>query len=270
LGSRGGKEASVLTGEGAKKRLLLSREVRETLLKDFANIKNRTSPIAREWETWLKGKEPNLAVTFDSACAVEDRTIHLITPIHPLAVQAARSVGGAKDAAPVVGIRVATEVVAPGDYPFAIYKWLFHGIREDVEFRPVTTKPALTSEFLRLLPGAEGFEVAPDVITEEIRNELESRHYEAWSDARAGHIEKIQRVAEFRRSSLETSHKARMALLDAQLAEARNDKIRTMKSRQKENAQADFDRHIREIEEGKQKADITTQPVGWGLLRIII
>lgn len=59
-----------------------------------------------------------------------------------------------------------------------------------------------------------------------------------------------------------------MAVLDAQLAEARNDKIRTMKSRQKENAQADFDRHIREIEEATQKADITTRPVGWGMLRV--
>lgn len=268
LRGRAGKEESPLTGDGPKKRLRLAREARETLLKDFATIENRTSPIAREWETWLKGNEPNLAVTFDSALSVEDRTICLITPIHPLAVQAARAVGGAGDGAPVVGIHVATNAVSPGDYPFAIYQWQYHGIRDDVEFRPVATDPALTGEFLQLLANAEGFEVAPDRITEETRNALESRHYEAWSDARAGHIENTERVAEFRRSSLDTSHKARMAVLDAQLAEARNDKIRTMKSRQKENAQADFDRHIREIEEATQKADITTRPVGWGMLRV--
>ncbi|HNR30495.1 MAG TPA: SNF2-related protein [Candidatus Hydrogenedentes bacterium] len=268
LRGRAGKEESPLSGDGPKKRLRLAREVREALLKDFAAIENRTSPIAREWETWLKGNEPNLAVTFDSACAVEDRTICLITPIHPLAVQAARTVGGAGDGVPVVGIRVSTDAVSPGDYPFAVYQWQYHGIRDDVEFRPVTTNPALTGEFLRLLADAEGFEVASDRITEETRNALESRHYEAWSDARAGHIENTQRVAEFRRSSLDTSHKARMAVLDSQLAEARNDKIRTMKSRQKENAQADFDRHISEIEEATQKADITTRPVGWGMLRV--
>jgi len=187
-----------------------------------------------------------------------------------LAVQAARAVGGASDGTPIIGIRVATDAVPPGDYPFAIYQWQYHGIRDDVEFRPVTTNPAITDEFLRLLADSEGFEVAPDTLTEEIRNALESRHYEAWSDARAGHIENTQRVAEFRRSSLETSHKARMAVLNAQLAEARNEKIRTMKSRQKENAQADFDRHINEIEEATQKADITTHPVGWGMLRIEI
>ena len=268
LRDRAGKEESLLTGDGPKKRLRLAREVREALLKDFAAIENRTSPIAREWETWLKGNEPNLAVTFESACAVEDRTICLIAPIHPLAVQAARAVGGAGDGAPVVGICVATDAVSPGDYPFAIYQWQYHGIRDDVEFQPVTTEPVLTREFLRLLPEAREFVVAPDTITEETRNALESRHYEAWSDARAGHIENTQRVAEFRRSSLETSHKARMALINAQLAEAQNDKIRTMKSRQRENAQADFERRMREIEEASGKADITTQPVGWGILRV--
>lgn len=269
LRARAGKEESPLTGDGAKKRLLLARDARESLLKDFVSIENRTSPIAREWENWLKGNDPNLAVTFDSACAVEDRTICLITPIHPLAVQAARAIGGASEGTPIVGIRVKTDAVAPGDYPFAIYQWQYHGIRNDVEFRPVTTEPALTSAFLRLMADAEGFAVAPDAITEEVRKTLENHHYAAWSDARAGHIENTQRIAEFRRSSLETSHSARMALLDAQLADADNDKIRTMKARQKENAQADFDRHVREIEEASQKVDITTQSVGWGILRVM-
>ena len=268
LRDRAGKEESPLSGDGPKKRLRLAREAREALLRDFAAIENRTSPIAREWETWLKGNDPNLAVTFDAACAVEDRTICLITPVHPLAIQAARAVGGASVGAPVVGIRVSSNVVAPGDYTFAIYQWQYHGIRDDVEFHPVTTEPTLTSEFLRLLPDAEGFDVSPGVITEEIRDALEIRHYEMWSDARAGHVENTQRIAEFRRSSLKTSHRARMAILDVQLSDARNDRIRIMKSRQKENAQADFDRHIREIEEATQKADIMTQPVGWGMLRV--
>lgn len=59
-----------------------------------------------------------------------------------------------------------------------------------------------------------------------------------------------------------------MTLLDAQLADAQNDRIRTMRSRQKANAQADFDRHIREISEATRRADITTQPVGWGILQV--
>jgi hypothetical protein len=185
-----------------------------------------------------------------------------------LAVQAARAIGAASGGAPVVGIRVKTDTIAPGEYPFAIYQWQYHGIRNDVEFRPVTTEPALSHTFLSLLADAEGFEVATGAITGETRQLLESAHYEAWSDARAGHIEGTQRLAEFRRSSLETSHKARMALLDAQLTEAQNPKIRTMRSRQKENAQADFDRHLREIEEAACKADITIQPFGWGILQV--
>src|SRR5690606_27150502 len=73
LRERAGKEESALTGDGAKKRLRLAREAREALLKDFASIENKTSPIAREWETWLRGNDPNLSITFNSSYAVEDR-----------------------------------------------------------------------------------------------------------------------------------------------------------------------------------------------------
>jgi len=269
LQDRAGKEESPLTGDGPKKRLRLAREARETLLKDFKELENRTSPIAREWEIWLKGNEPNLAMTFDSDYAIKDRTICLVTPIHPLAIQAARTVGDACAGTPVVGIRVAFDEVPPEDYPFAIYRWQYHGIREDVEFRPVTTEPALTGAFLQMLPKAEQFECSSDVIVRETRDALENRHYEVWSDARAGHIEYTQRVADFRRSSLETSHRARMTLLDAQLTDARNDKIRTMKVAQGRNAEADYERRIREIDESSAKADITTGIVGWGIVQVV-
>jgi len=269
LRDRAEKEESPLSGDGPKKRLRLALEAREALLKDFAGIQNKTSPVARDWERWLKGNDPNLAVTFDSDYAVADRTICLITPIHPLAVQAARAIGGASDGAPVVGIRVRTNSAAPGEYPFAIYQWQYHGIRKDVEFRPVTTEPALTGAFLRLMADAEEFEITSSVITEEARKALENRHYEAWSDARAENIENTKRVAEFRRSSLETSHRARMALLDTQLAEARNDKIRTMRTAQRKNAEADYNRRVCEIEEASAKVDITTAIVGWGILQVV-
>lgn len=268
LSARAGKAESPLLGDGPKKRVLLAREARDRLLIDFASVENKSSPIARDWETWLKGNDPNLTVTFDSSCAVEDRKICLITPIHPLAVQAARTLGATSNEALLVGMRVATDVVPPGDYPFAIYQWQYHGIRNDVEFRPVTNEPSLTEAFLRLLPHARGIEVSPDVITEEMRATLEDRHYEAWSDARAGHIENTERIAEFRRSSLQTSHKARMALLDAQLGTAANDRIRTMKVSQKTNAEADYERHLEKIAEAATKADIIMEPVGWGILRI--
>ena len=268
LRTRAGKEDSPLIGEGPKKLIRLSRAARDTVLKDFAALQNKGTTVAREWEVWLKGNDPHLTVTFDSAYAVQDRTANLITPVHPLALQAARAVGSSAQAVPIAGILVTTGVIPAGDYPFAIYQWQYHGIRNDVEFKPVTSEAALTTEFFKLMPVAAGFDIAPAAVTDDMRTALEGQHYQLWSDARAQHVEQTMRVADFRRGSLETSHKARMAILDAHLARAENDRIRIMKTAQKANARADYDRHSREIEEATSKADITTQPVGWGIIRV--
>jgi len=246
----------------------LSRAARDALLQDFATLQNRTSTVAREWELWLKGNDPHLAVTFDAAYASKDRTACLITPVHPLVLQAARAVGMQERGVPVAGIQVTTYAVPPGDYPFAIYQWQYHGIRNDVEFQPVTAEPALTTEFFKLMPEAQGIDVDENAVTNEMHTDLENRHYPLWSDARAQHIEQTMRLADFRRGSLETSHKARMAILEAQLARAENDRIRIMKTAQEANAQADYDRRLREIEDATSKADITAQPVGWGIIRV--
>ena len=262
------KQASPFIGKGPKKLLRLPRAVRDALLKDFGALQNRSTTIAREWDAWLRGNDPHLTVTFDSACATQDRDAHLITPVHPLALQAARAVGATGQAVPIAGIEVTSTSILAGDYPFAIYQWQYHGIRNDVEFKPVTSEPALTAQFLKLMPEAAGFEIDGSEVTAEMREALESKHYQLWSDTRAEHVEHTHRVAEFRRGSLETSHKARMAILDAQLVRSENDRIRIMKAAQRANAQADYDRRSREIEDATSKADITTQPVVWGIMRV--
>jgi ATP-dependent helicase HepA len=268
LRTRTGKEESPLIGDGPKKLLRLSRAARDAVLKDFAGLQNRGTTIAREWELWLKGNDPHLTVTFDSAYAAQDRTASLITPVHPLVLQAASAFGSDAAGTPLTGIQVITTVIPAGDYPFAIYQWQYHGIRKDVEFQPITFDPTLTAEFFKLMPDGDACGIDDTAVSDEMRARLEREHYQAWSDARAHHVEQTARLADFRRGSLETSQKARMAILEAQLARADNDRIRIMKTSQKASAQADYDRHRKEIDEAISKADITTQPVGWGILRV--
>lgn len=268
LRMRADKEEASLIGDGPKKSLRASRAARDALLKDFSVLQNTGTTIAREWDEWLKGNAPHLKVTFDSVYAAEDRAACLITPVHPLAIQAAKVLEPTSQGQPLVGILLTTPTISPGDYPFAIYQWQYHGIRNDVEFKAVTTDPVLTAEFFKLMPSAANFDITRATITEDMRAALESQHYQLWSDARAQHVEQTVRIADFRRGSLETSHGARMATLNAQLAHADNDRIRIMKSAQKAKARADFDRRSRDIDEATSKADITAQPVGWGVVRV--
>ena len=90
-----GKDEPPVLGDGPKKTLRISRIGRDALLADFVRLRSRTATVAREWEVWLKGAEPNLSVTYDSACAKDDRTVTMITPVHPLALQAAHALDAA-------------------------------------------------------------------------------------------------------------------------------------------------------------------------------
>ena len=192
----------------------------------------------------------------------------LITPVHPLAIQAAQRIESTASKAPIVGIQVATNTVQAADYPFAIYHWQYHGIRNDVEFQPVTMDLALTAAFFDLLPNASELGINPSDVTQEMRAQLEQQHYRHWSDARVKHADQTRRNADFRQGSLETSHAARMAIIESLLARADNERIRVMRAAQKANAQADFDRHSTEIDHAREKADIAAQPVGYGILRV--
>jgi len=263
-----GKEKAPVLGDGPKKTLRISRTGRNALLADFVNLKSRNTTVAREWEVWLKGAEPNLSVTYDSNCAKNDRSVTLITPVHPLALQAAHALETEGRDGPLTCIEVSVPNIARGDYPFAVFQWQFHGIRNDIEFQPVTAQPDLTAQFIRLLPDGRECSLSSDGLSEDERNSIEKEHYRLWSDARAEHVEETNRLADFRRGSLETSHNARMAILESQRIQAANERIRVMKAAQQKNAQADYERRSKEINEARNKADITAQAVAWGIIRV--
>jgi len=266
---RAGKTESPLSGTAAVKTLRLDRNTREILLADFKKLAKRDGTLAREWEDWLKGSEPNLRVTFDPAAATSDRTACLITPVHPLAVQAAHALEpDEKSSVPVTGICLASTSLPPGDYPFSVYEWQYLGIRNDIEFKPVTTSPQVTNALFSLMPNAQGFDIQPGTITTVMLEDVERQHYQCWSDARAQHMENTERLAEFRQTSLDTSHKARMALLDAQIEESTNNKIRIMKTAQKTNAEADYQRRCRDIKEARAKADIKFNLIAHGIIQV--
>ncbi len=136
-----GGEGHILGGK-ALKTLRLNQEARNRLLQDCNKLPAAKSAPRRDWELWLKRDEAHLAITFESACAGDNRSTAFITPVHPLAQQAARLF---TDVPPFRTVcRVTDDEIPPGTYPFAIYQWQKRGIRDDVEFQPVCANKQLT------------------------------------------------------------------------------------------------------------------------------
>lgn len=258
-------EGEHLLGAGPLKTLRLSQESRAALLSDFSRLARSVDPISREWEKWLKGGQPTLAVTFDQETASENpKTVH-ISVIHPLVRQAARFLD--VDEPQFCTLELHSDDLPVGDHPFALYRWTKHGVRPDEALVAIASDMALEGSLLGVLAQANHVDLAlpgPDIF-----EGLEFRHHAKWVEAQANHIDANRQLIEHRVQSLTVSHRARSTVIEDQIRRATNDKIRVMRQGELARANADFDRRIVELEQATSGGDVRASPIVFGLLRIV-
>ena len=248
-------------GRKAVTTLQLGQEARNKLLADFQAL-GLKGTAAQAWELWLKGSEPSLPLTFDPSAAADRRDAVFITPTHPLARQAAQII---EPAAPLVcDLSVDTGDLPPGRYPYAIYRWRKLGLKEDFTFQPLCVRREIVPQMLELLESAHHYE-ATNPITSDEERELENVHYDLWSRARAEYVDEIIDVAASRMASLDTTHTARLALLEEQCEAATDARIRRMRQSQIETALRDYDRRARELTIAAKQSDIIAEAVAFGV-----
>jgi hypothetical protein len=249
-------------GSKAVTNLQLGREARSKLLADFHAL-GLKGAATQAWERWLKGSDPYLPLTFDPSAADERRDVVFITPTHPLARQAAHTIGPAVQL--ICDLSVKTSDFQPGRYPYAIYRWRKHGLKEDFTFQPVCAGLELAPHMLRLLESAH-HHVSTSPITADEEKDLEQAHYHRWCNARAEHIEEVAQVARSRINSLETTQAARLALLEEQHNNATDSRIRRMRESQIETAKRDYERRADELKRAAQQGDIIAEAIVFGVL----
>lgn len=242
----------------------LNQEMRNWLIDDFKAV-SQFGAVDRSWERWLKGSDPYLRITFDPATADEDRSATFVTPTHPLARQAAKSLD--PSATLSCSVLAKSSTVAPGRYPFAIYRWKILGVTESFAFQPVCESEEHAKALLGLL---EDSIAAQDTsaITAAEEERLEAIHYRVWMSSRGEHIESVTRSAEVRLASLKASHDARVALLEEQRDQATDARIRRMKEGQLEAANRDYERRRSELERVAGQAEIVAEAAVLGVLYV--
>lgn len=247
--------------------LQLSQDIREKLLADFQALKV-TGAAAQTWARWLKGNDPYLSLTFDPTSAAERRELAFITPTHPLARQAAQAV---EPLAPLVcNLSAQADGLPPGRHPYAIYRWRKIGLKEDFTFQPVCADPAIAGRMLELLETAAPLGTPVQDITTDEERALETHHYRLWLDLRAAHIEQVTQTTQARLASLDTTHAARLALLEEQRDNASDARIRRMKESQIETAQRDYERRAEELRMAPGQADVIAEAVAFGTVTVAV
>jgi len=262
-----GKDQEFILGEKPLKTLRLAQDLRETLLRDFQRLPRQNTTLYRDWENWLKGESPHLAITFESDCAIRHPEAAFIMPLHPLIKQAALSFDTGQRV--VTNLTAVSNEIPAGRYEFAIYQWRFHGIREDLALKPIASNAVVTEHLERLLESAsDSAEPLPDKLAASVWDGLDAQHYSLWNDARNRHRQKTRELAEYRRESLSTSHRARIALLEEQLGQATDEKIRIMRRSQIAAAEADYARRMQELDIAMERADIVAGTVAYGVIHV--
>ena len=254
------EERDFILGEKPLKTLRLSQDARNRLLQDFQKLPRQST--YREWETWLKGDDQHLQITFEQDCATQHPQAAFVMPLHPLVKQAARFFDS--DERTVVHLKVRDDDVPASRYQFVVYQWRFYGIREDLKLKLIASSDAVAPHLGRLLERAEDAEIGEQGEWDE----LETQHHRLWSEARTEHQQRTQELAAYRKESLATSHQAQMALLREQLEKASNEKIQRMRRSQIGRAEADYNRRIEELDRAEEKVDIVAEPVAYGILDI--
>lgn len=253
-----------ILGQGAVKTLRLAAEARRKLVPARARGVRPSAP-EREWEAWLRGDQPTLALTFEREAANADRGLTFITPVHPLTQTAARAI--AADEEVQVTLAATSTSVQPGDYPFAIYQWQLLGLKEDSMLVPVLADEDAAGAFMDLLAAARDVtDVEPP--GDAAIDALDSWHHDLWAARRRQHVAEAAEIARFRRDSLEASYRARMAILREQHGAATETKIRRMRAAQIDRAQADHHAALAKLADDERRADILPRRVAVGILRV--
>jgi hypothetical protein len=225
----------------------------------------RPSLAEREWEAWLRGDEQKIGLTFDRETANADRKLAFITPVHPLTQAAARTLAGTEEVH--VSLTARRSDLPPGIHPFAIYQWQLVGLKEDAILVPVVADLEVARAFMDLLLLARDAQSA-SLPTSSMLEALDSWHHELWLARRAAHIAETAEIARFRRDSLNASQRARMAVLQEQLALASEERIRRMRTAQLVRAAADHTEALANLARDEARADILARRVAAGVIEV--
>lgn len=260
-----GKESEYILGDKSLKTLRLSQEARKILLTDLKARKYKRMDTFKKYKNFLDGNEQFWSVTFDIDCSKENPDAHLITVTHPLVRQAADYLQS--KGKHVTKLSVVTDKFTPGEYPFAVYQWKLVGDKTDIELKTISENDELNKILFGLLKESIHSEVGGKYDANAWER-IEAMHHDIWEKELANHKTKTEERIRYKEASLSTSHNARIGALRDQFKNAKNADYARMTEGKINVAIADYEKHLSELQDAREEADILFELLAYGVLRI--
>ena len=214
-----------ILGEGAMKNIRLNASARGSLKDALRKMPGGRNALRRSWENYLIGRKPNHAITFDSDAASKDRNSFFITPMHPLARQAAEYFS--KNEPIYLKLQFLSDTIPAGSYPFSVYAWKYTGFKEHTRLVTVCRNEQVEAELPDILESGIGY---PEKTTPDCDwSDLEEIQILRWQAAHNSHRQDVAATTAFRLESLENNYCNRIHSLEQQAKDATDESIRRMK-----------------------------------------
>lgn len=264
LAKRLGRNNYIL-GDSPLKTLRLSAVDRAEILSDLRDLSGIRSSLRRKWEVYLKGNNPTHPITFDAETAEKDRNAFFITTVHPLVKQAAAYF--ATNNLVHIHLEYHSDEVPAGDYPMSIYAWDYVGIRSNFRLVAICEEPTIAAELPEYILTAAAVEYSAKV-KDDAWDALEEKHIHMWQEEKAHHAQSTRQVASYKLESLKNNFRNRKLVLERRIAESDDERIRTMRRVELENATQRYELKVAEIEAQIAKADIHTTLIANGVITV--
>ena len=254
-----------IVGESEVKTLRLSASDRATLRQDFNRLSRVKSSVKRNWEAYLKGSSQFHKITFDPEAAREDNGAFFITAVHPLVKQAAMYY--ATNEVSYINLKSRSNVIAPGNYPFAVYAWNYVGINPRFKLVTVCKDEVVGDELIELLQMAVS-ENSTANIPANSWDGLEEIQIAKWQAECVEHKKSVELSANYKLESIRNNFMSRKRTLEAQIADIEDSSITRMHRAELENAIEKYESKVADIKESKAKADIHVTLIAKGIMHI--
>ena len=221
--------------------------------------------LRRTWESFLSGRKPNHTITFDPDAASKERDSFFITPMHPLARQAALYFSGNETA--YLHLHHYSKEIPAGEYLFSIFAWKYTGFTTYTKLVTVCENETVMKELPYILEESDHVEKKTTGAYD--WTALEDRHVQMWLNDRETHKRDVQTTITFKLESLANTHRNRIRSLEQQVRDAFDDNIRRMRQSELESAQENYSRKAGAIKDSAEKAEIYTTLLVNGVLTIL-
>lgn len=259
-------QGTYIKGDGDAKNLRLAGNARAKLRDDFRKLDGQKGAVCQSWDKYLKGASPNHLITFDQEMAEKRRDAFFITPMHPLAKQAAAYFASSESA--YIKLRHAADGLSAGEHRFCVYAWSYVGLNPRFRLVTVCDDDAIAAELPDILEESQNAD-APVGINSSDWDDLERKHVALWKDAKSAEIKDAENRSAFKIESLSNNFNSRKRSLERKMMDAVNENIRKMYAGELESATEEYERKAGEMRKKVEQTDIHTTLIANGILDVV-